>query len=152
MIETRYTLIDVFAARPLEGNLLAVIEDADGIGDSTMATLARRFRLSETSFIQAATSPTASYRHRIFVVEGEIPFAGHPSLGTAAVWAHRRGLAEADLVQQTISGEQRLHVALDGPHGTASVWQNDTAPYSRSSAVSSATKARQSGRLFTWAA
>ncbi|MBA2467769.1 MAG: PhzF family phenazine biosynthesis protein [Chloroflexia bacterium] len=124
MIESRYTLIDVFAARPLEGNLLAVVEDADAIDDATMATLARRFRLSETSFIQTATSPTATYRHRIFIVEGEIPFAGHPSLGTAAVWARRRGLNEADVVQQTISGEQRLHVELDGNQGTVSVWQN----------------------------
>ena len=124
MSESRFTLIDVFAARPLEGNLLAVVEDADTIDDATMATLARRFRLSETSFIQTASSPTATYRHRIFVIEGEIPFAGHPSLGTAAVWAHRRGLAQAELVQQTISGEQRLRVEMHGPRGTASVWQN----------------------------
>jgi len=124
MTQSRFTLIDVFAARPLEGNLLAVVEDADAIDDATMATLARRFRLSETSFIQTATSPTATYRHRIFVIEGEIPFAGHPSLGTAAVWAHRRGLTEADVVQQTISGDQRLHVELEGQRGTASVWQN----------------------------
>lgn len=124
MIESRFTLIDVFAARPLEGNLLAVVEEADAIDDATMATLARRFRLSETSFIQAATSPGATYRHRIFVVEGEIPFAGHPSLGTAAVWAYRRGLTGTDLVQQTLSGEQRLHVEMDGRRGTASVWQN----------------------------
>lgn len=124
MTESRFTLIDVFAARPLEGNLLAVVEEADAIDDATMATLARRFRLSETSFIQTATSPTATYRHRIFIVEGEIPFAGHPSLGTAAVWAYRRGLAQADLVQQTISGEQRLRVEMDGKRGTVSVWQN----------------------------
>jgi trans-2,3-dihydro-3-hydroxyanthranilate isomerase len=124
MPQSRFTLIDVFAERPLEGNLLAVVEDADEIDDTTMATLARRFRLSETSFIQAATSRTATYRHRIFVIEGEIPFAGHPSLGTAAVWAHRRGLDEADLVQQTISGEQRLHVSLDGTQGSVAIWQN----------------------------
>lgn len=124
MTESRFTLVDVFATRPLEGNLLAVVEDADTIDDATMATLARRFQLSETSFIQTATSASASYRHRIFIVEGEIPFAGHPSLGTAAVWAHRRGLTDADVVQQTISGEQPLHVELDGKRGTVSVWQN----------------------------
>jgi trans-2,3-dihydro-3-hydroxyanthranilate isomerase len=124
MPEYRYTLIDVFAERPLEGNLLAVIEDADGIADETMATLARRFKLSETSFIQTATSSTATYRHRIYIVEGEIPFAGHPSLGTAAVWAYRRELSEAEVVQQTISGEQRIQVALDGRSGRATIWQN----------------------------
>ena len=48
-------------------------------------TYLERLHNSETSFIQTATSPTATYRHRIFIVEGEIPFAGHPSLGTAAV-------------------------------------------------------------------
>ncbi len=89
-----------------------------------MATLARRFRLSETSFIQTATSPTATYRHRIFIVEGEIPFAGHPSLGTAAVWAHRQGLSSTTVVQQTISGEQRLEFELEGNHGTVALWQN----------------------------
>jgi len=124
MTETRFTLIDVFATRPLEGNLLAVVEDADTIDDATMATLARRFRLSETSFIQSATTDSATYRHRIFIVEGEIPFAGHPSLGTAAVWAWRRGMETADVVQETISGEQRVHVTLDGRSGTASIWQN----------------------------
>lgn len=124
MPEYRHTLIDVFAERPLEGNLLAVIEDADGIADETMATLARRFKLSETSFIQTATSPTATYRHRIFIMEGEIPFAGHPSLGTAAVWAYRRGLSRADVVQETISGEQRIQVELDGRSGRATIWQN----------------------------
>ncbi len=124
MPEFRYTLIDVFAEQPLEGNLLAVIEDGDGLSDETMATLARRFKLSETSFIQTSTSPTATYRHRIFIVEGEIPFAGHPSLGTAAVWAHRQGLASADVTQQTISGEQRIQVELDGRSGRATIWQN----------------------------
>ncbi len=119
-----FTLIDVFAERPLEGNLLAVIENADGIDDATMATLARRFRLSETSFIQTTTSATADYRHRIFVVEGEIPFAGHPSLGTAAVWARRQGRTGGEFVQQTISGEQSLKVELRESSGTATIWQN----------------------------
>jgi trans-2,3-dihydro-3-hydroxyanthranilate isomerase len=127
MPQSSFTLIDVFAARPLEGNLLAVVEDADEIDDVTMATLARRFRLSETSFIQTATSPGATYRHRIFIVEGEIPFAGHPSLGTAAVWAHRRKLTDVEVVQQTISGEQQLRVRLDGAQGTVSLWQNPVA-------------------------
>ncbi len=124
MAEHRYTLVDDFAAHPLEGNLLPVVEDADSITTEVMATLARRFNLSETSFIQTATSPTATYQHRIFIVSGEIPFAGHPSLGTAVTWAHRHGLAEAEVIQQTISGEQRLTVSLAGRTGKASLWQN----------------------------
>jgi len=119
-----FTLIDVFAERPLEGNLLAVIDDADTLDDVTMATIARRMRLSETSFIQTSTSQTADYRHRIFVVEGEIPFAGHPSLGTAAVWARRQGADSAEYVQQTISGEQRLKVELRESSGNVTIWQN----------------------------
>lgn len=124
MSDYRYTLVDVFAERPLEGNLLPVVEAADSISSDVMATMARRFNLSETSFIQSPTSPTATYRHRIFIVSGEIPFAGHPSIGTAVVWAYRNGLARADLVQETISGEQRLLVSLEGRQGEASLWQN----------------------------
>lgn len=119
-----YSLVDVFASRPLEGNLLAVIHDADEMDDETMATLARRFRLSETSFLQSASSPSATYRHRIFIVDGEIPFAGHPSLGAAAVWVRHQGLETADVVQQTVSGEQRIRVELASTSGWATIWQN----------------------------
>lgn len=119
-----YTLVDVFAERPLEGNLLAVVHDADEISDDTMAVLARRFRLVETSYVQRSTEVPANYRHRIFTISGEIPFAGHPSLGTAAAHARRAGLSEAELVQQTLSGHQRLSVRLDGDRGHVSIVQN----------------------------
>jgi trans-2,3-dihydro-3-hydroxyanthranilate isomerase len=120
----RYSLVDVFAANPLEGNLLVVVEDADGLSPETMATLARRFNLPETSFIQRSTTPGVTYRHRIFVITGEIPFAGHPSLGTAAVWASRHGLSRSELVQETTSGQQRLVVDMEGRTGRATLWQN----------------------------
>jgi trans-2,3-dihydro-3-hydroxyanthranilate isomerase len=124
MPDYRYSLVDVFAAKPLEGNLLPVVEDATGLSTETMATLARRFNLSETSFIQPATSLDATYRHRIFVITGEIPFAGHPSLGTAAVWAYRHGLTSVELVQETTSGLQRLRVEMQGRSGRVTLWQN----------------------------
>ena len=119
-----FTLLDVFAVRPLEGTLHAVIEEADGIGAETMATLARRLRLPETSFLQRTDSATADYRHRIFTIAGEIPFAGHPSLGAAAVWCRRAGRARADVVQSTGAGEQRLEVVLEGRSGEVAIQQN----------------------------
>ncbi len=118
------TLLDVFAIRPMEGNLLAVIHDADDVATGTMQTLARRFNLSETSFIQTATEPGATYRHRIFTVSEELPFAGHPSIGTAVAWAYRSGDATAHYVQQTASGLQELWVERDDRHAFAKLRQN----------------------------
>jgi trans-2,3-dihydro-3-hydroxyanthranilate isomerase len=123
-------LLDVFAEHPLEGNLHAVIQDADDIVDGQMAQLSRRLRLSETSFVQSPTTDVvangASYRHRIWTVGGEIPFAGHPSIGTAVSVAIDRGLRRADFMQQTPSGLQPLHVeiAADLGSGTATLRQN----------------------------
>lgn len=118
------TLLDVFAIRPLEGNLLAVIHDADNVATGTMQTLARRFALSETSFIQTATELGATYRHRIFTVSEELPFAGHPSIGTAVAWAYRAGENTANYVQQTASGLQELWVERDDRHAIAKLKQN----------------------------
>ncbi len=118
------TLLDVFAVRPLEGNLLAVIHDAGDVSTETMQTLARRFNLAETSFIQPATDPGATYRHRIFTVSDELPFAGHPSIGTAVAWAHAHGAASAHYVQQTKSGLQELWVERDDRHAQAKLRQN----------------------------
>jgi trans-2,3-dihydro-3-hydroxyanthranilate isomerase len=109
----RFELVDVFAARPLEGNLLAVVLDADEVSTATMLRLAGRLRLSETSFVQAPTTPRATYRHRIFTIAQEIPFAGHPSLGTAAVVVRARGERQASVVQETGEGLQRLRVSVD---------------------------------------
>ena len=118
------TLLDVFAIRPLEGNLLAVIHDADDIATGTMQTLARRFNLAETSFIQPASDAGATYRHRIFTVSDELPFAGHPSIGTAVAWAYRTGETNAHYVQQTASGFQELWVERDDRHAIAKLRQN----------------------------
>jgi trans-2,3-dihydro-3-hydroxyanthranilate isomerase len=118
------TLLDVFAIKPLEGNLLAVIHDADGVATGTMQTLARRFNLAETSFIQTATDAAATYRHRIFTVSEELPFAGHPSIGTAVAWAYAHGDTSAHYVQQTGSGLQELWVERDDRHAIAKLKQN----------------------------
>lgn len=118
------TWVEVFAEGPLEGNLLPVIHDADGVDDAVLARVARRFLQPETSFLQRPTDPAATYRHRIYAVAGELPFAGHPSLGAAAAHAHRLGTAQASFIQQTPSGNQRLEVELDGVVGRAAIEQN----------------------------
>lgn len=83
-----YTVLDVFAERPLEGNALAVIHDARGLSEATMQSLARELNLSETAFVLPDDDPERDRRDgvrvRIFTTEEELPFAGHPTLGTAS--------------------------------------------------------------------
>ena len=83
-----YSVVDVFAERPLEGNPLAVFHDARGLSDAEMQALARETNLAETTFILPADDPaselTAGVRVRIFTTAEELPFAGHPTLGTAS--------------------------------------------------------------------
>jgi trans-2,3-dihydro-3-hydroxyanthranilate isomerase len=87
MVRTlNYSVVDVFAERPFEGNALAVFHDARGLSDEGMQTLARETNLSETTFIlpeDAATEEREGVRVRIFTTQEELPFAGHPTLGTA---------------------------------------------------------------------
>jgi len=108
------TWLDVFTATPLTGNQLAVVQDADGVDEATMLAFARETRLSETTFVQSANEQRADYRNRIWTVRGEVPFAGHPSLGTAVAVAHARGELRARYVQQTHAGRQPIEVELDG--------------------------------------
>jgi len=120
--ELPYTLLDVFTARPLEGNQLAVVHDAGDVPDEVMHAFARETRLSETSFVQPATGG-ADYRHRIWMMSGEIPFAGHPSLGTAVAVARARGLDAASFTQQTHAGLQRIDLEVSGRTARASMLQ-----------------------------
>jgi PhzF family phenazine biosynthesis protein len=78
--------LDVFSAVPLKGNPLAVVHAADGLDDATMAAFARWTNLSETTFLLAPQDPAADYRVRIFTPGGELPFAGHPTLGSCWAW------------------------------------------------------------------
>ena len=81
-----FTQIDVFTSQPLQGNQLAVLPDAGGLSDAEMQAIAREMNLSETTFIlprDAATEAREGVKTRIFTVEEELPFAGHPTLGTA---------------------------------------------------------------------
>jgi trans-2,3-dihydro-3-hydroxyanthranilate isomerase len=102
-----------------------VVHDADGLADDAMLRMARETRLSETSFVQSAGAEGADYRNRIFTIEAELPFAGHPSLGTAVAVARRRGERSVRYVQQTGAGLQPIEVELDADRngGRASMVQ-----------------------------
>jgi len=113
MTACRYTVVDVFTANRLQGNALAVVHDADGISDAVMHAFAREVRLSETSFLQSATVPDADYRNRIWMMGGEIPFAGHPSLGAAAAVARVQAETSITYVQETVAGCQPIDVEVD---------------------------------------
>lgn len=86
---TRYdfALVDAFTDQPFGGNQLAVFPDADGLDERTMQQLAREFNFSETTFVLPPRDPAHTCRVRIFTPNQELPFAGHPTLGTAAVLA-----------------------------------------------------------------
>ena len=120
----RIAWLDVFAERPLAGNGLAVVDDADGIADETMLAFAREMGLSETTFVQSAGADGADYRNRIFTVAREIPFAGHPSLGTAVAVARWRGLQEASFVQETQAGLQPIELRDEDGRWRAEMVQN----------------------------
>jgi trans-2,3-dihydro-3-hydroxyanthranilate isomerase len=107
----------------MTGNGLAVVHDADAVPDAVMHALARETKLSETSFLQSADAGGADYRHRIWMPSGEIPFAGHPSLGAAAAVAHARDERRATYVQQTEAGLQPVEVEMDGRLARVSMLQ-----------------------------
>ncbi len=112
MTTRRFLQLDVFSPAPGAGNPLAVVLDAEGLDDARMQAIARWTRLPETTFVFAPTTPGSSYRLRMFSPQKEVPFAGHPSIGTAhAVLEH--GLAtpaQGLLVQDGIAGQLPLRV------------------------------------------
>jgi PhzF family phenazine biosynthesis protein len=85
MTTFKYRIVNVFAEAPLAGNPLCVFEDGRGLDETVMQALALQFNLSETTFVMPAASPAATARVRIFTPTFEMPFAGHPTLGTAHV-------------------------------------------------------------------
>jgi trans-2,3-dihydro-3-hydroxyanthranilate isomerase len=114
----------VFTDVPLAGNQLAVVHDADGVDDDTMLAFARETKLAETTFVQTANVDGADYRNRIFCMAGEMPFAGHPSLGTAVAVARARGVSgPVRYVQQTGAGLQPIDVEIDADRLDAAMLQ-----------------------------
>ncbi len=101
MIARRFSQLDVFTDQPLRGNPLAVVHDAQGLSDGQMADFARWTNLSETTFLLPPDDAGADYRVRIFTPGGELPFAGHPTLGSCHAWLSAGGVPrDADVVVQ----------------------------------------------------
>jgi PhzF family phenazine biosynthesis protein len=105
-VRRRFQQVDVFAYEPLRGNPVAVVLDAEGLATDQMQQLARWTNLSETTFVLPATSPEADYRVRIFTLAHELPFAGHPTLGTCHAWLATGGrpVTEDRIVQECGAG------------------------------------------------
>jgi trans-2,3-dihydro-3-hydroxyanthranilate isomerase len=89
-VSRAFHILDVFTDRPFEGNPLAVVLDCDDLDDGAMLAITREFNLSETVFVFPPDDPVNSARIRIFTPGGELPFAGHPTVGTAALLAELR--------------------------------------------------------------
>lgn len=86
-----YRMVDVFSPEPLLGNPVAVIHDATGLSTEQMQAITRWMNLSETTFLLPAEDPQADYRLRIFTLDRELPFAGHPTLGSCRAWMEAGG-------------------------------------------------------------
>jgi trans-2,3-dihydro-3-hydroxyanthranilate isomerase len=106
----RYAVLDVFTNKALAGNPLAVVQDAEGLDTAQMQAIAREFNLSETVFLLPPRGPAHSAQVRIFTTTRELPFAGHPTVGTAIFLAMER-FGE-------IKGEQNAVVVLEEEIGT----------------------------------
>ena len=109
-MKRRFTQVDVFTDTPLLGNPLAVVHDAQGLSDAQMQAFARWTNLSETTFLLPPTEPQADYRVRIFTPYRELPFAGHPTLGSCHAWLGNGGAPRAvmEVVQQCAAGLIRI--------------------------------------------
>ncbi len=118
-----FVQLDVFAARPGDGNPLAVVLDAAGLDDATMQAIARWTRLPETTFVLPPTTAEASYRLRIFSPRREVPFAGHPSIGSAHAVLEAGLAAPRDgmLVQECAVGLLPVEVRGEGRERRLSV-------------------------------
>jgi PhzF family phenazine biosynthesis protein len=105
-----FSQVDVFSTEPLKGNPVAVVHDADGVDDEEMRRFAHWTNLSETTFLLRPTDPAADYRLRIFTPSEELPFAGHPTIGSAHAWLEAGGVPQRDdeLVQECGAGLLRI--------------------------------------------
>jgi len=110
-----FTQVNVFSADPLGGNPLAVVHSAEGFSEAQMAALARWTNLSETTFLLPPTDPGADYYVRIFTPVGELPFAGHPTLGSCNVWLAAGGKPRKPSLVVQQCGVGLVRVRSDGP-------------------------------------
>src|SRR6201999_4044300 len=103
-MQRRYVTVDVFTDRAFGGNPLGVVLDAEGLSTAQMLSIAREFNYSETTFVLPPRDAAHDAEVRIFTVNSEIPFAGHPNVGTAHVLASRARTAPARLTFEETAG------------------------------------------------
>jgi PhzF family phenazine biosynthesis protein len=109
LTDFQFQQVDVFSSQPLGGNPLAVVVGADALDDARMAAFARWTNLSETTFLLQPRAPEADYRVRIFTPTQELPFAGHPTLGSCHVWLASGGRSRGEeIVQECEAGLVRV--------------------------------------------
>jgi PhzF family phenazine biosynthesis protein len=114
-MERAFAQVDVFSATPFLGNPVAVVLEGDGLSDEAMARFASWTNLSETTFVLSPTTTDADYRLRIFTPTTELPFAGHPTLGSAHAWLESGGVPgrAGVVVQECAAGLITLRRADD---------------------------------------
>ena len=108
--------VDVFTSAPFLGNPVAVVLDGEGLDDQSLQTVARWTNVSETTFVLPPTEDEADYRLRIFTPSRELPFAGHPTLGTCHAWLEAGGVPRDDhaIVQECEAGLVRIRRTPEG--------------------------------------
>jgi len=111
-----FAQVDVFTTEPYRGNPVAVVLDGDGLAEESMRRFANWTNLSETTFVLPPESPEADYRVRIFTPSLELPFAGHPTLGTCHAWLEAGGSPRGDgvIVQECGAGLVPIRRAAAG--------------------------------------
>ena len=114
-MKRRFSQVNVFSADPLSGNPLAVVHAAGGLSQAQMSALARWTNLSETTFLLPPSDPGADYRVRIFTPARELPFAGHPTLGSCHAWLAADGKPRQPGVVVQQCGVGLVRVRCDGP-------------------------------------
>jgi trans-2,3-dihydro-3-hydroxyanthranilate isomerase len=112
----RYAILDVFTRTPLAGNALAVIYDGEGLDTAQMQAIAREANLSETVFVLPPAEPAQRARLRIFTPAAELPFAGHPTVGTAVALALQDGAGDRRFVLGEEIGPVDCEVRIEGEH------------------------------------
>ena len=128
MRQRLFKQVDVFTATPFFGNPLAVVLDGSGLNDAAMQRFARWTNLSETTFVLPPTQAEADYQLRIFTPSGELPFAGHPTLGSCHAWLESGGQPKNKtfIVQECAKG--LIGIRRDGGVGTGAVQLAFAAP------------------------
>jgi PhzF family phenazine biosynthesis protein len=114
-VQREFRQVDVFTTEPYRGNPVAVVLSAEGLSDEAMQRFAHWTNLSETTFVLSPTDAGADYRVRIFTPVAELPFAGHPTLGTCHAWLEAGGTPAGDtIVQECAAGLVPIRRMPDG--------------------------------------